>query len=61
MGQHGCRHPLCLARSGKFKYSDQSSGDNFFVNADGVTYKFPDMLLHYMGHVINRRRNSSTM
>ncbi len=50
MGQHGCKHPLCLARSGKFKYSDQSSGDNYLVNSNGVTYKYPDMLLHYMGH-----------
>lgn len=50
MGQHGCKHPLCLVQSGGFKYTNQSSGDNFFVNAVGVTYKYPDMLLHYMEH-----------
>ncbi len=50
MGQHGCKHHLCLAHSGGFKYSDQSSGDNYLVNSKGVTYKFADMLPHYMEH-----------
>ncbi len=48
MGQHDCL--WCLTNPGNYRYSSGSSGDNYFLTDDGITYMFPDMLVHYFEH-----------
>lgn len=40
----------CTTNPGNYRYSSESSGDNYFVTDYGVTYVFPDMAVHYMEH-----------